>query len=579
MTIEFCQKVYIYITPPENDGENTDCDSGDEEDTDPNHLSTRQLRAEGELMYSREDRRILSNLEDNIEGQEEGNSVDNESQSVSKSMQPPRKKTKTEITFQWEKGDMNRVISPWSTLVPPLTLSKDSHPVEFFQLFMSQSLVEDLVKYTVNYATQKNVPGFELSSNELYVFIGILLVSGYVPLPRRRMFWEEAEDVHNILVSQSMRRNRFEEISRFFHAADNSALNQGDKMAKLRPIIDSLNKKFIQYAPLQPNISIDESMIPYYGKHGCKQFIRSKPIRFGYKAWVMATKPGYCLQFEIYQGRKNKEITNECQGLGESVVLNFTDVLQREYSGLRFSLYFDNFFTSAKLISTLTQINFGATGTVRENRTMKCKLNDSNIMKKEKRGNMDSAVDKNKGIIGIKWKDNSVVTVMSNEFGVEPLQKCKRFSVKDKKKVDIPQPHAIKMYNTYMGGVDQLDNNISNYRIAIRGKKWYTPILYWMIDLCVANASQLAREYGYDKDNLQFRREISQHILKKYGVKPKMPGPKRSSLYCVTSEGPHLIVCQQARRRCSLCKNKTTKACETCQIPLHDKCFDEFHKI
>ena len=90
----------VYITPPENDGENTDCDSGDEEDTDPNHLSSRQLRAEEELMYSRENKRILLNMEDDIEEGSEENLLEilnenerssNNSQPGSESMQPLKK--------------------------------------------------------------------------------------------------------------------------------------------------------------------------------------------------------------------------------------------------------------------------------------------------------------------------------------------------------------------------------------------------------------------------------------------------------------------------------------------------------
>lgn len=100
-----------------------------------------------------------------------------------------------------------------------------------------------------------------------------------------------------------------------------------------------------------------------------------------------------------------------------------------------------------------------------------------------------------------------------------------------------------------------------------------------MIDLCIANASQLARAYGYEKDNLHFRREIAKFILTKYGSKSKMPGPKRATIFTTKSEDRHIIICQQTRRRCSLCKNKTTKACESCQVPLHDKCFDVFHKM
>lgn len=72
-----------------------------------------------------------------------------------------------------------------------------------------------------------------------------------------------------------MQINRFEEILRHFHVADNNNLCPNDKMAKVRPPFNLLNKKFLQYAT-EKKISIDESMIPYYGRHGCKQHIRGK---------------------------------------------------------------------------------------------------------------------------------------------------------------------------------------------------------------------------------------------------------------------------------------------------------------
>ena len=46
------------------------------------------------------------------------------------------------------------------------------------------------------------------------------------------------------------------------------------------------------------NLSIDESMIPYYGQNPTKEFIRGKPIRWGYKAWVPAEPLGYAYHID-----------------------------------------------------------------------------------------------------------------------------------------------------------------------------------------------------------------------------------------------------------------------------------------
>ena len=68
-----------------------------------------------------------------------------------------------------------------------------------------------------------------------------------------------------------------------FCLANNSNLDKKDKFAKVRPLIDKLNEHCLaNYLPEQ-SVSIDESMVPYVGRHGCKQSMRNKPVKFGYK--------------------------------------------------------------------------------------------------------------------------------------------------------------------------------------------------------------------------------------------------------------------------------------------------------
>lgn len=103
---------------------------------------------------------------------------------------------------------------------------------------------------------------------------------------------------------QSIRVCKTFYIQRFIHFCDNDKIQPGDKMAKIRPIFDKMNDLFLLFAPGENELSIDESMIPYFGRYSCKQFIRGKPISFGFKAWVLAARNGYCLQADVYQGKK-----------------------------------------------------------------------------------------------------------------------------------------------------------------------------------------------------------------------------------------------------------------------------------
>ena len=63
-------------------------------------------------------------------------------------------------------------------------------------------------------------------------------------------------------------------------------------MAKVEPLYDFLSKKIQQSDIVHEDLSIDELVLPYYHCHLCKQFICTKPIRFGYQLWVLVTPTG-----------------------------------------------------------------------------------------------------------------------------------------------------------------------------------------------------------------------------------------------------------------------------------------------
>ena len=92
------------------------------------------------------------------------------------------------------------------------------------------------------------------------------------------------------------------------HFADNTHLNLSDKSNKIRPLLDMLKRQCLGHFKASRNLSYDESMIKYYRKYGCKQFIRGKSTRFGYKAWCLNQTTGYLVNFGLYQGsRANTE--------------------------------------------------------------------------------------------------------------------------------------------------------------------------------------------------------------------------------------------------------------------------------
>ena len=81
-----------------------------------------------------------------------------------------------------------------------------------------------------------------------------------------------------------MSRKRFEDIKKYIDFADNNNnLPAGDKLAKIQPLQDRVNASLQQFGVFEKDLTIDEQMVPYFGRHSANTFIRSKPIRFNYK--------------------------------------------------------------------------------------------------------------------------------------------------------------------------------------------------------------------------------------------------------------------------------------------------------
>lgn len=178
-------------------------------------------------------------------------------------------------------------------------------PFEIFSLFVDNTLLKMIADFSKKYANSNNRHNFVCSETELKKFLGILFLSGYNTFPQQDMFWSTDEDKGVDLVKKAMSRNRFREIKRNLHVSDNSSLDKRDKFSKLRPFIEYLNKKFIQFGIFSHNLSIDEQMVPYFGRHSAKMFIKGKPVRFGFKIWCLCSSNGYLYQFQPYGGHSN----------------------------------------------------------------------------------------------------------------------------------------------------------------------------------------------------------------------------------------------------------------------------------
>lgn len=574
----------IFIEPPDC-GVLSEEDSGDEDGGGLiDNLPGSQLRAPAELKLS-DGNRIGGCGE--VQENEEMAQLSKKAIMSGKNFQCPKIQD-----IEWIAGDFlpNQRIFCSSTYKN----HKDTTPVELFEKFFDDEIVHILVEQSRKYALFLNHPDPKITIVEIKCFLAILILTGYNELPGKRFYWDEGTDMRNELVYNSMRRNRFLEICRFIHFADNTQPDAKDKIWKLRPIMDKVKSNCLKLFQPEEHLCFDESMVKYYGRHGCKQFIRGKPIRFGYKMWCLNTPSGYVVDFEMYQGnnpRRNEDY-EKLFGKSAAPLVVMLDELVNVNGFYPYKLYVDNLFTGMTLLKFLRDNGYQATGTVRDNRLPKnIPLPTKKTMAKRTRGSYDSIIDKNDGIIIVRWVDNSVVTVASTCFGLEPVANVRRFSQAEKKHIQVQRPDLISKYNNYMGGTDRMDQNIAQYRIGIRGKKWWWSLFTWTIDVCVHNAWQIHRKSDGSMSQLEFRRSIVQTYLKTHGVPPQGSGrPALSSTSLSLNrvfDGlrydriNHLVipVPNRKRRRCAGegCISHVRTMCQKCNVGLCIDCFVIFH--
>ena len=140
--------------------------------------------------------------------------------------------------------------------------------------------------------------------------------------------------------------------------------------------------------------------------------MKGKPIRFGYKIWMICSSQGFPFAFKVYIGKSNLEGTP----LGEQVTERLTQGIQCKANHV---LYMDNFFSSTAMFrDQLQQNRLRCTGTVRRNRIDKCPLISKEAMAKTERGFSETYSDGS--VVVCHWNDNtSVIVVICNAAVIE----------------------------------------------------------------------------------------------------------------------------------------------------------------
>jgi len=377
-------------------------------------------------------------------------------------------------------------------------------------------------------------------------------------LPSYRNYWSKHVLLKNNFISKIMSVNNCEHISRFIHFSDNNT-ESNNKLNKILLLISYFNSKWESMSLRTNYFTVDETMIPYRGRLSIKQYIPSKPVKYGVKVYAVSTASlGYILKWHIYTGKTGLKI-NEI----------ITDLL---YNLPKFShIFFDSHFTSLKIIKHLSYLGFFATGVVKKNRKeIPNKEENKNISKGE------SIAYRYEDNLLIKYKDRKLLCILSNYYDNN------FFNVDKKNGPNMTVPTSIKNYNNFSKGVDHNNQLCSYYFCKRRIIKWYKKIILFALEVSLVNSYIIFRLNSNTTISLfdykllilenYFRNFIEDQII-------QVDENKRHRLH-----GKHFIKRSTNERDCIICsdcakkRSRTNFICETCNVPLCiDECFKTYH--
>ncbi|KAJ8729842.1 hypothetical protein PYW07_016880 [Mythimna separata] len=360
----------------------------------------------------------------------------------------PKQIQKFSLSYKWKQSTFLHRAQIEDTAVvedPPVVRS----PLDYFLTFFSEDVIANVVQETNAYSVLKTGRSINLTEHEFRDFLAILILMGIVSLPSYLDYWSKKYRYDKIASVMSLKR--YEAIRQNLHFADNN-FESSDRYYKVRSLLEGIRQNCLAQESVtgEHTFSIDEMMVPYKGRKAGKrrQYMKDKPVKWGFKIYVRAGTSGMIYDFLPYGGDdtfRYHKFTDEERtlGFGTQVVLGLCQTIKKKPA----MVCFDNFFTSPELVYLLRE-NYGifSVGTIRSNRLRGAeeKLSSEKALKKKPRGSFSQTVCHKNKLSVVRWHDNKAATLISSYTDAEPVSRIKRYCKNAKRKVDVDYPNIVK---------------------------------------------------------------------------------------------------------------------------------------
>ncbi|XP_038130918.1 piggyBac transposable element-derived protein 3-like isoform X1 [Cyprinodon tularosa] len=258
----------------------------------------------------------------------------------------------------------------------------------------------------------------------------------------------------------------YSRLVRFDDRESRPARCMTDKLAAIRQVWDKWVERLPYLYNPEPDVTVDEQLVPFRGCCPFQQYMPSKPAKYGIKSWV-ASESSYAWKMQVYTGKSTSGCPEKNQGL--RVVLDVTEGLRGH------NVTCDNFFNSYELGQQLLKRKITMVGTVRKN---KPELPPALLGSKEREVfSSKFAFTPTTTLVSYLPKKNKNVVLLST------LHKDGDTSDREDRK-----PIIILEFNRNKGGVDNLDKVIGAYSCRRMTARWPLVIFHNIIDVSSYNA-------------------------------------------------------------------------------------------
>ncbi|XP_069486068.1 piggyBac transposable element-derived protein 4-like [Ambystoma mexicanum] len=397
----------------------------------------------------------------------------------------------------WVPPAMAQPVVPPFTGVSGCTENTDGfEPIDFFNLFVDDGFISDMVEKTNLYAEQfLRERGANLKPNsrahlwvpttsvEMRTFRGLTLLLGQKRMPSISLYWSTEPAFASPFFPATMSKDRFLALERMLHFNDNSAALPRtdpycDRLFKFQPLLKHFAQRFSEvYVPSQ-NMFIDKPLVLFKNQLLLKQYISSKRAQYGIKVYMLCeSTTGYAYNMKVYTGKDLSINPPGCPahlGTSERIVWDLATSLF--HKGHQF--YVDNFYTGIPLFKELYNVGTLACSRIRSNRKgfprqLVCKKLD-------------------KGACMALWHDELLALKFCHRRDVHILRTIHDESTSlvtvRGQALQVLKPKCILDYNRYMGEVDKIDQLLELYHVERTTCTWYKKLAVYLMHLATYNA-------------------------------------------------------------------------------------------